>query len=115
MSRIFACLIALLLAFGPVAARADDAVSAGTRLDAAAVPAQAAAPAETGLWGMAPGEALTVGVGILAGVVAMDVLVGSAPALIAGAVAGAMIGSWWFDSYGPTLKPITGGLKGNTI
>lgn len=112
MHRLFACLLALLLVAAPFAARAGDGPSAATAM---AVPAQVTTPPAAGLWGMTPGEALTVGVGILAGVVAMDVLVGTTPALVAGAVAGALIGSWWFDSYGPTLKPITGASVDGTI
>lgn len=109
MRGLFACLFALLLAAAPLAARAEEAP---TTAAAVTDPVQALTAPSGGLWGLSPGEALTVGVGVLAGVVAMDVLVGTTPALVAGAVAGALIGSWWFDSYGPTLKPITGSSGG---
>lgn len=110
MLRLLACLFLLLVAAAPLSARADDRLP-----EVEAGPAQAAAPTAANRWGMVPGEALTVGIGVLAGVVAMDVLVGSAPAVIAGAVAGALIGSWWFDAYGPTLKPFTGATAGDPV
>ena len=110
MRRLFACLFVLILAAAPLSARAADRLPA-----VETVPAQVEAPSAANRWGMVPGEALTVGIGVVAGVIAMDVMVGSAPALIAGAVAGALIGSWWFDTYGPTLKPITGAGKGGAI
>lgn len=111
MRRLFACLLALILVAAPFAARAED----GPVVAAPTVPVQTLSSPAGGLWGLTPGEALTVGVGVLAGVVVMDVLVGTTPALVAGAVAGALIGSWWFDSYGPTLKPITGASSAGTI
>lgn len=97
MRPLIALVVAALLALAPVAAHAQAAPSL--------IPPALSGPTVLGL---PPGQAVTVGVGIVAGVVGLQALAGGAASVIAGAVAGALIGNWWYATYGATLGPLSG-------
>lgn len=98
MRRWFAAVLFLLFSAVPLSANAETAKSPA--------PAVVAESASSTIFGLPPGQAVTVGVGIIAGGLVMDMLVGGSIGVLTGAVAGAMIGTWWFDTYGPTLEPL---------
>ncbi|MBI1206822.1 MAG: hypothetical protein GC191_05980 [Azospirillum sp.] len=56
--------------------------------------------------GMTPDQALAVAIGILGGAVGLHALLGGSAATLVGAVAGAMIGNWWYErqSDGPPRR-----------
>lgn len=100
MRGMLACIVALFLALAPVVASAQPAQTPAPSIPAAPV-------ADTTIFGLSPGQAVSVGVGIVAGAVALDILVGGTAGTVVGALAGALVGTWWYDAYGPTLEPIT--------
>lgn len=53
-------------------------------------------PASTTILGMPPAQALAVGVGIIAGGVGVSALTHGPFSTVVGAVAGALIGNWWY-------------------
>lgn len=107
MRRLLAAAFAILMAIAPIAASAQTPPPATQTLPPSLqVPAPGTA-ASTVL-GLPPGQALTVGVGIVVGVVGLHALAGGAASVVAGAVAGALIGNWWYGAYGPSLGPLNG-------
>lgn len=97
MHRLLAAVLAVLLAIAPVAGFAQS------------VPTPPAVAAPTVL-GLPPGQAVTVGVGIIAGVIGLQAIAGGTASVVVGAIAGALIGNWWYGTYGPTLAPVTGAV-----
>lgn len=55
------------------------------------------APLSTGL---STDQALAIGLGILAGAIGLNIVVGGGAATLVGALAGALIGNWWFERKG---------------
>ncbi|MGQ9367350.1 hypothetical protein [Azospirillum sp. ST 5-10] len=93
MRALLALALAGSLALAPAVAVAQQA-PAPVPMPA---PVEPAAPAAPSIFGLSPDHALAVGVGIVAGALAMDVLAGRG-ALI-GAIAGGLIGSWWYGTH----------------
>lgn len=115
MRTLLALAAAVLLVIAPAAVRAQTAAEPSAPALEAPQTAQAlpSLPAsEPTLFGLSPGQAVTVGVGVAVGALAMDILVGGAPGVVVGALAGALIGTWWYDSYGPTLEPLKKAVPG---
>jgi len=47
--------------------------------------------------GLSTDQALVIGLGILAGAIGLNIIVGGSAATVVGALAGALIGNWWFE------------------
>jgi hypothetical protein len=60
------------------------------------VPVPTPPQASTTIFGMPPAQALAVGVGIIAGGVGVSALTNGPFSTVVGAVAGALIGNWWY-------------------
>jgi hypothetical protein len=93
MRTLLALAMVAFLAFAPTAAHAQT-----VSLAPVAGPQDTTGPS---ILGMTPDQALTVGVGILAGAFIMDLVVSNGPTVLIGAVAGALIGNWWFSTRPP--------------
>lgn len=107
MRRLLVAAFAILMALAPVAASAQALPPAAQTLPPSLQP-PVPGPAVPTVLGLPPGQALTVGVGIVVGVVGLHALAGGAAGVVAGAVAGALIGNWWYGTYGPSLGPLNG-------
>lgn len=66
--------------------------------------------AATTVFGLPPAQALAVGVGIFAGGIGMSALSSGPFATAVGAVAGALIGNWWYATQ-PTVTSRTSPLR----
>ncbi|CAK0746611.1 exported hypothetical protein [uncultured Gammaproteobacteria bacterium] len=56
--------------------------------------------------GMTTDQALAVGLGVIGGAIALNAMLGGGSATLVGAVAGAMIGNWWFEhNMGAEIRP----------
>ena len=76
--------LAAFLAVAPLTARAQTA------------PTQPVPPAASTIFGLPPAQALAVGVGMIAGGVGVSALSSGPFSTVVGAVAGALIGNWWY-------------------
>lgn len=85
MRTLLLMVMAAFLAIAPVTARAQTAPAP------APVP-----PAASTIFGLPPAQALAVGVGMIAGGVGVSALTNGPFSTVVGAVAGALIGNWWY-------------------
>ncbi|WP_029006889.1 hypothetical protein [Azospirillum halopraeferens] len=93
MRTVLVLALAGFLAVAPAVTRAQD-VPAQVPLQAPVENGVAAGPS---IFGLAPEHALSVGIGIVAGALAMDMLAGRGSLI--GAIAGGLIGSWWYGTH----------------
>lgn len=50
--------------------------------------------------GLSTDQALVIGLGVLVGAIGLNIVVGGSAATVVGALAGALIGNWWFEKKG---------------
>lgn len=87
----------------PAAPTTPAAPTAAAPAPAAPAPVAAASPT---VFGLPPGQALAIGVGMAAGGVGVGALAHGPFSTLIGAAAGALIGDWWYAS-----KPAGGGPR----
>lgn len=84
MRTLLLMALAAFLAVAPLTAEAQT------------VPVPTPPPASATIFGLPPAQALAVGVGIIAGGVGVSALSSGPFSTVVGAVAGALIGNWWY-------------------